>query len=211
MAVFTGIIESLGAVVRLVGGSDGATLTVQMAEADDLALGESVAVNGVCLTVTSIDGETWTADLAPETLRRTTLGSLGRSDRVHVERALRVGDRLSGHFVQGHVDEVGQVRSVRAEGADRTVDVDVSPENGHLLIEKGSIAVDGVSLTVASLTESGFRVALVPYTLEKTTLGKVRVGSRVNLEFDVLGKYVARLTAGQGRLDDTFLKEHGYL
>ena len=201
----------MGTVVRLVGGPDGAALSVQMPEADDLVLGESLAVNGVCLTVASIEGETWGADLAPETLRRTTLGSLERSDRVHVERALRVGDRLSGHFVQGHVDEVGRVRAVRAEGADRTVDVDVSPANDRLLIEKGSIAVHGVSLTVASLIGNGFRVALVPYTLEKTTLGKVRVGSRVNLEFDVLGKYVARLTTGEGRLDETCLKEHGYL
>ena len=209
--VFTGIIEALGTVVRLTRVSAGGVLAVRQAGLNDVALGESIAVNGVCLTVASIEGETWTADLAPETLRRTTLGSLRVSESVHIERALRVGDRLSGHFVQGHVDEVGHVSAVNMVGNDRTLDVDVSAENCYLLVEKGSVAIDGVSLTVAAVRGRGFRVALVPYTLEHTTFRALRVGSGVNVEFDVLAKYVARLTRGERPVDEAFLGEHGYL
>jgi len=209
--MFTGIIESLGHVVRVNHGADGARITLRLEGGGDLGLGESVAVNGACLTVAALSGDSWSADLSTETLRRTMLGALRPSAVVHVERSLRVGERIGGHFVQGHVDEVGRVRRLDPDGFSRTLEVDVSVENRPLLAEKGSVAVAGVSLTVASLTESGFRVSLVSYTLEKTTLGALRAGDAVNVEFDVLAKYVASLVQPMRGIDHELLAEQGYL
>ncbi|GIX07901.1 MAG: riboflavin synthase subunit alpha [Candidatus Poribacteria bacterium] len=216
--MFTGLIESVGTVARIERRAGGARLTVAVAWAEELRLGESVAVNGACLTVAWRGSGLWAADLSAETLRRTTLGRLQVGDRLHLERALRVGDRLGGHLVQGHVDEVGMIRELRPEGAGMWMEIAVSPENHRYLAEKGSVAVDGVSLTVAALTPTGFGVALIPHTLERTTFTERRPGEPVNLEYDVLAKYVERmLTIGDPSTDRgsglslEFLKEHGFL
>ncbi|MDA1192089.1 MAG: riboflavin synthase [Candidatus Poribacteria bacterium] len=214
--MFTGIIETLGTVRRIDRQPDGARLTLHMPGATDLQLGESVATNGVCLTITRLDGATWEADVSAETLRRSTLGGLTTGATVHLERALKLGDRLDGHLVQGHVDEVGSITRQTPEGDGVLMEVAVSDRNARYVAEKGSISVDGVSLTVAHLTSTGFAVALVPFTLGMTTFRDRRAGDKVNLEFDVLAKYVERLLTADdskpaSRIDRTFLERHGYL
>lgn len=213
--MFTGIIERLGTVERVAHRADGSRLTVAIPGVNDLREGESIAVSGACLTVATAGEGTFDADVSAETLRRTTLGALRVGDDVHVERSLRVGDRLGGHFVQGHVDEVGTIRALTTEGAGVLMDVTVPPESRRFLVEKGSIALDGVSLTIASLTSDGARVAFIPYTLSSTTFQRRRVGDRLNVEYDMLAKYVARLLGDTDggrtpRLDEAFLQRHGY-
>jgi len=191
--MFTGIIEVVGTIEAIEAGDDLTRLVVD-AEAivDGVELGDSVAVNGGCLTVTSIRAGRLAFEAVPETMDRTSLGDLSVGSRVNLERALRAGDRLDGHIVQGHVDGVGTVRQMIRAGHDVRLQIDCDPEIADCVVEKGSIAVDGVSLTVAALLPSGFEVALIPHTLEATTLGERRPGDRVNLEVDVLGKYVKR-------------------
>jgi riboflavin synthase len=192
--MFTGIVRELGGVARF----DGSRLVL---EAPDTAarvdVGDSVSVAGVCLTVVEREGTRLAFDVVPETLSRTALGGLEAGDVVNLEPSLRVGDQLGGHVVQGHVDAVGRVRSVEPEGDGRRVWVDAPPSVLGYCIEKGSIAVDGVSLTVAALDDDGFEVALIPHTLAVTTLGRVDPGDEVNLEADVLGKVVERLVAAR--------------
>jgi riboflavin synthase len=156
-------------------------------------LGDSIAVNGVCLTVVAHESGTLAFDAVPETLARTSLGALDHGSRVNLEPALRAGEALGGHYVQGHVDGVGTVRSVEPEGDGKRVWFDAPPEINRYVVEKGSIAVDGTSLTVAGVDDDGFAVALIPHTLEATTLGALEPGDPVNLEGDVLAKYVERL------------------
>jgi riboflavin synthase len=187
--MFTGIVRELGRVVAF----DGARLLVE-APQTTAGLGDSVAIDGVCLTVVSHDGEQFAFDVVAETLGRTTLGTLAAGDPVNVEPALRAGEPLGGHMVQGHVDGVGAVRSAGGSGL---FWVDAPPEVLRYCVEKGSIAVDGVSLTIAALDDAGFAVALVPHTLAATTLGAAKPGVAVNLEVDVLAKYVERLTMGR--------------
>jgi riboflavin synthase len=194
--VFTGIVRERGQVVAIDGGEQGARLRIAApgaaAQAD---LGDSVAVAGVCLTVVaSQDGEL-SFDAVAETLARTSLGRLQAGDAVNVEPALRVGEPLGGHYVQGHVDGVGRVRSKETEGEGVRMSFDAPPEVLRYCVEKGSIAVEGVSLTITGVDESGFAVALVPHTLAETTLGTLQPGDEVNLEADVLAKYVERLAA----------------
>lgn len=190
--MFTGIVETLGRVGRLETAGDGRRLRV--AVPDDpgwrLGRGESVAVSGVCLTVVDAPAGELAFDLAEETLRVTTLGGLGVGDPVNLERPLRFDGRLGGHLVLGHVDGVGRVAAVRPEGEGARVDVEVPAGLRPLLIPKGSVTVDGVSLTVAALEAGAFAVALIPHTLAVTTLGRRRPGDPVNLEMDVIGKYV---------------------
>jgi len=189
--VFTGIVRERGTVVSF----DGARLVVEAPQtAPQAEVGDSVALAGVCLTVVGRDGPRLAFDAVPETLARTSLGALALADAINVEPALRAGDPLGGHLVQGHVDAVGRVRSVEPEGEGRRVWLD----SDVLVVEKGSIAVDGVSLTVAALDDDGFAVALIPHTLAVTTLGALEPGDAVNLEADVLGKYVERLLAARG-------------
>src|SRR5262245_25581799 len=190
--MFTGIVEALGGVGAVQGTRGGRRLTVAVPDepAWQLALGESVAVSGVCLTVVDSGPGALAFDLAEETLRVTTLGGLGAGDPVNLERPLRLDGRLGGHLVLGHVDGVGRVTKVRPEGDGTRVDVEVPARLRALLIPKGSVAVDGVSLTVAALEEDVFAVALIPHTLAVTTLGQRRGGDPVNLEMDVIGKYV---------------------
>ena len=189
--MFTGLIREVGRVVAVAGGEDGVRLEVEAAQ--DAAVGDSVAIDGVCLTVVAVEGGRLAFDAVPETLARTSLGTLERGSRVNLEPALRAGDALGGHYVQGHVDGVGAVRSVEPEGEGRRIWFDASPEVLRYVVEKGSIAVQGTSLTVAALDEGGFAVALIPHTLAATTLGALEPGDRVNLEADVLAKYVEKL------------------
>jgi riboflavin synthase len=185
--VFTGIVRELGRVEALEEAEGGARLRVRMtADADT---GDSIAVNGVCLTVTaSRDGLT-SFDVVRETLSRSTLGRLRSGSRVNVEPALRAGDPVGGHFVQGHVDGVGRISRVDEEG----IEVEAGPEILRYCVEKGSVAVEGVSLTISALDENSFSVALIPHTREVTTLGRVGEGDLVNLEVDMLAKHVERL------------------
>ena len=191
--MFTGIVETIG-IVEGVEPGDGLTRLVVEAEsiAEGLEPGDSVAVNGGCLTVTSIRDGRLSFEAVRETMERTSLGDLKVGARVNLERAVRAGDRLDGHIVQGHVDGVGTVRQVVREGNDVRLQIDCDPELADCVVEKGSIAVDGVSLTVAALSPSGFEVALIPHTLGVTTLRDCQPHDRVNLEADVLGKYLKR-------------------
>jgi riboflavin synthase len=192
--MFTGIVETLGTVRSLSSGDEGRRLAIQAQQiAADLVVGASIAVNGVCLTAVELADDGFEADVVTETLRRTNLGTLLSGDRVNLERPLRADGRFDGHMVQGHVDAYGAVTKVTAEGEGRRMSVDVAPKYRHYLAEKGSIAVDGVSLTVAAVTDTGFETALIPHTLKVTTLGLRRPGDQVNLEFDVLAKYLERL------------------
>lgn len=195
--MFTGLVRELGHVEGVDGSEQGVRLTVRAPTlADRVVLGASVALDGCCLTVTTIDDERLGFDAVPETLRRTTLGRLRQGSAVNLEPALRVGEALGGHYVQGHVDGVGRIRSSEREGEGLRVWVDAPAEVLRLCVEKGSITVAGVSLTVAELDDAGFAVALVPHTLAVTTLGRLGPGDEVNLESDVLAKYVQRLLRG---------------
>jgi len=197
--MFTGIVEELGRVRALTRQEAGWRLEVEARRVlDGTEAGASVAVNGACLTVVA-RGEGWLGfDLAQETLAVTTLGALSPGDPVNLERPLRLGAPLGGHLVLGHVDGVGVVTTARQDGEGRTLGVAVSEDLRALVIPKGSVAVDGVSLTVAHPDPEGFVVALIPHTLRSTTLGSRKVGERVNLEMDVLGKYVRALLTGSG-------------
>jgi riboflavin synthase len=192
--VFTGIVRERGLVVAREGGADGVRLLVHAPEtARGANVGDSVSICGVCLTAVEVDGETLAFDAVPETLARSSLGRLERGADVNVEPALRAGDSLGGHFVQGHVDAVGRVRAVEPEGEGLRVWIEAPEEVLRYCVEKGSVTIEGVSLTIAELAEDTFAVALVPHTLAVTTLGGVVVDDPVNLEADVLAKYVERL------------------
>jgi len=192
--MFTGIVRELGIVAAVDGGDGGIRLELDAPEtAAAASLGDSVALAGVCLTVVALDGGRLSFDAVPETLDRTSLGRLAAGDTVNVEPALRAGEPLGGHILQGHVDGLGTVHSNEPEGEGRRVRVDAGADLLRYCVEKGSIAVDGVSLTVAALDDDGFAVALIPHTLAVTTLGALAPGDAVNLEVDVLAKYVERL------------------
>jgi riboflavin synthase len=190
--MFTGLVEALGMVHRLDDdGAGGRHLTIAAPDiAAGLALGESVAVNGACLTVVEFDAQTCRFQAGPETLRRTTLGELAAGDRVNLERSLRLGDRMGGHVVQGHVDGVGRIAERQRQGDWETVWFACPPELAAQMVSKGSVAVDGVSLTLVDVGPDRFSVALIPHTLAHTTLGFKSVGAAVNLETDLLAKYV---------------------
>lgn len=191
--MFTGIVEELGTVEAVEQQTDAVRLTVRAATVlEDAALGGSIAVNGCCLTVAERTSDTWTADVMAETLAKTGLGSLAAGDRVNLERAVTAGTRLAGHLVQGHVDAVGHV--VRREPGEHwdVVTISMPADLAPYLVDKGSITVDGVSLTVVEAGRDAFTVSLIPETLRRTTLGFRAPGDAVNLEVDVIGKYVAR-------------------
>ncbi|WP_213454251.1 riboflavin synthase [Rhizomonospora bruguierae] len=195
--MFTGIVEELGELVRLDWHGEGGVLAVRgPLVAADARHGDSIAVNGVCLTVVGVDGETFEVDVMKETFDRSTLGALGPGDPLNLERAATVRTRLGGHIVQGHVDGVGTVLSRTPGQRWEDVAVALPPGLSRYVVEKGSITVDGVSLTVVSVTDEAFTVSLIPTTLELTTLGRREVGGLVNLEVDVIAKYVEKLVAG---------------
>jgi riboflavin synthase len=193
--VFTGLIADLGSVTNIERDPDGATLEIATALAGELAEGDSVAVNGVCLTVTGVHDGGFRAQAMEETLRRSSLDLLQAGSAVNLELALRADGRLGGHIVQGHVDGTGVVDGIQEEGFARVLSIDAPPELASYLVKKGSVAVDGVSLTVSELGDAGFSVSLIPETLARTTLGGIELGDRVNLEVDILAKHVERLMA----------------
>jgi riboflavin synthase len=197
--MFTGIVRELGRVVSAEPSGGGLALVVDAPKtAGVLVTGDSISVNGVCLTAEEVGEARVSIHAVPETLARSTLGALAPGDPVNLEPALRAGEPLGGHFVQGHVDGVGRIQSVEAEGDGLRVFVEASPDVLRYLVEKGSVTVDGVSLTVAELSEDAFAVALVPHTLTATTLAALEPGRAVNLEVDVLAKYVERLLRERG-------------
>jgi riboflavin synthase len=192
--MFTGIVRELGRIAAVEGTSGGAQIVVEAPQtAADASVGDSVAINGVCLTVTKAADGSLAFDAVPETLRRSSLGRLTAGENVNVEPALRAGEPLGGHYVQGHVDGVATIRRSEPEGDGRRLWIDPPSHLSRYLAEKGSVAVEGVSLTVAELDGAGFAVALVPHTLAVTTLGDRAAGEPVNVEVDVLAKYVERL------------------
>ena len=199
--MFTGIIQELGVIKTIREERGGARLTIGRRGRGALRTGESIAVDGVCLTAISSRNGTFQADLSPETLSRTALGEVRRGSRVNLERPLRLSDRLGGHLVQGHVDAVGRLESISSEGDFVTCRWSFPIEFSDLVISKGSVAVNGVSLTIVEPEESSFGAALIPQTLQHTNLGLLEPGDPVNLEFDIIGKFIARLAL-------PYLKKH---
>jgi riboflavin synthase len=191
--MFTGLIEDIGTVAELERGDEGARLRVNTRLAAQLRDGDSISVNGACLTVTGTDRAGFEAEVMNQTLGVTSLGPLNAGDRVNLELALRAEDRLGGHFVQGHVDGTGEVTAAEDDGIARRLRVGVDPEIAGQAVEKGSIALDGVSLTIAGLGEDWLEVSLIPETLQRTNLGDASPGRVLNVECDVIGKYVQRL------------------
>ena len=190
--MFTGLIESVGEIVEVLAIPSGLRVRIQADLASELRPGESVCVNGVCLTVVDAGHQSWSAEIGPATVKVTTLGDLQPRSLVNLERAVRADGRFGGHMVQGHVDGTGTVRAIRVESDFSWVTISYPEELSALLIPRGSIAVDGVSLTVASLAASSFDVQIVPFTLQHTNLRDAHPGDRVNLECDMIGKYVLR-------------------
>jgi riboflavin synthase len=195
--LFTGIVQEVGSVLDVAAREGGARIRVRATLVHELREGDSVAVNGVCVTATDLGDDTFEADLSAETVGRSSLGALRGGERVNLELPVRPSDRLGGHIVQGHVDGVGSVTSVVENGRARILRVDAPSALLRYVVEKGSIAVDGVSLTVTEVDRAGFAVSLIPETLERTTLGKVGEGDRVNLEVDVIAKHVEKLVKAQ--------------
>ena len=207
--MFTGIIEEVGRVTSAHSGR----LTVAAGDGlPGLELGGSIAVNGVCLTIAGFSAGSFSVDIMPETLARTNLRLLRAGDRVNLERPLALGGQLGGHLVQGHVDDTGRVASIKWNGGAKVIRFEAPPEVMRYVVEKGFIAVDGVSLTVVTRDASSFQVSIVDYTQEHTTLGSRQVGDLVNLEVDVIAKYVEQLSqAGNTGITVDFLQEHGFL
>ncbi|HVL31330.1 MAG TPA: riboflavin synthase [Solirubrobacteraceae bacterium] len=195
--MFTGLVADVGTVARVDATADGSRLTIETPLAREVADGDSVAVNGVCLTAVGVCGDRFGADVMHETVRRSSLADAGAGSRVNLELALRAADRLGGHIVQGHVDGVGAIAGLRDDGFARVLTIAAGREILRYVVEKGSIAVDGVSLTVARVDGDGFEVSLIPETLERTTLGTATEGAAVNLEVDLLAKYVEKLLAAR--------------
>lgn len=191
--MFTGIIQDVGVIESVVQRDSLSSLVLRSDLVRDMSIGGSVSVNGTCLTAVTVDEDSITVEVGGESLDRTALGDLRQGDRVNLELPMRANARFDGHIVQGHVDDVGTIASIVDEGASARIRVEASEPILRYLVEKGSVTVDGISLTVASVDHSGFDVAIIPHTLTATTLGLRQVGERVNLEVDVLAKYVERL------------------
>ena len=212
--MFTGIIEEVGHVNRIGGGS----LVIDCHKVlEDVQLGDSIAVNGVCLTVTHFDKSSFTADVMPETVRRTSLAELKKGSPVNLERALTLASRLGGHIVSGHIDGTVEIVKFADEGNAILMTISAGPELLRYIVEKGSVALDGISLTVAQVTDSDFTVSLIPHTREVTNLGSKKTGSPINIETDVLGKYVEKMLQGQrepqqsqSTLTLDYLRENGF-
>ena len=215
--MFTGIVEGTGTIESRKPRAVGASVSISSGSMlDGLRQGDSVAVNGVCLTITEVAAGMFRCDLSPETILRTTLGSLKEGTLVNLERPLSVGARLGGHFVQGHVDGVGRLRSSTPGGDGAELVFEYPPEIGRYLARKGSVAVDGISLTISSLQERTFSVAVIPYTMRVTNLGRLAHGTAVNIEADIIAKYVERILQAAPAaervpgLTATYLKEQGF-
>ena len=201
--MFTGLAEEIGTIRAIDAAKSGSHIKIRAPlVSSDLCLGDSVAVNGACLTVVHRDADGFIADAVPETMRRTNLGSLRPGSRVNLERALRVGDRLGGHIVAGHVDGVGRVVEVAPDGISHVIKVEADASVLRYVVEKGSVCLDGVSLTVMGVFSDSFTVSIIPHTGLHTTLSEVAVGTRVNIECDVLGKYIEKLAFPPKRMDE---------
>ncbi|MCF2874441.1 MULTISPECIES: riboflavin synthase [unclassified Tenacibaculum] len=195
--MFTGIIETLGTVKSIEKDKENIHITIQSDITNELKIDQSVAHNGVCLTVVNISGNEYTVTAIKETLNKTNIGSLKSGDEVNLERAMKLGARLDGHIVQGHVDKTGVCKNIQDQDGSTVFTFSYDFDGNNITIEKGSITINGVSLTVVNSKKDEFSVAIIPYTLEHTTFKNLRIGSEINLEFDVIGKYVARLTQFQ--------------
>lgn len=192
--MFTGIIEELGTLKRMTfSGTSGQIMIQAKKVLEGTKIGDSIAVNGICLTVTSLQGDGFTADVMAETVRRSSLSSIGNGDFVNLERAMAADGRFGGHIVSGHIDGTGTIKAYRREENAVWVEIETSPQILRLIVEKGSICIDGISLTVAAVGDTGFQVSIIPHTKEETTLLKKKPGDPVNLENDVIGKYVEKL------------------
>lgn len=216
--MFTGLIESLGTVRELKRQGGGGQLVIASTMAkSDLQLGESIAVNGACLTVTSWTTDHFVVDVSPESFERTTLGALRQSQQVNLERALRLSDRLGGHLVSGHIDCVATLRRRYQDQNSVRMQFEAEPQALRYIVEKGSVAIDGISLTVNQVDEDSFSVAVIPHSLDRTTLKNCSEGVKVNIETDMIGRYVERFVSGksnyetQSRLDLDFLAKNGFL
>lgn len=216
--MFTGIIEGLGTILRATAQSGGMRFDVSSEfDLSRVRIGDSVAVNGVCLTAVKIEGNTFSVDAAPETLSKSTMGSVKIGDRVNLERALRLGDRLDGHLVTGHIDGMGKIAAKRAEGNAILFSFSVAADVARLIVQKGSVAVDGISLTVNTCHGLGFGLSVIPHTTAVTTLQMKKVGDAVNIETDIVGKYVERFTrnaggkAKEGDIDTALLAKAGFI
>jgi riboflavin synthase len=210
--MFTGLIENVGTIASLEKRGHGAVVAVATAlPLDEIALGDSIAISGACLTVTSKGAGRFTSDVSPETLARTTLGRKRPGDRVNLERALALNGRLGGHLVYGHVDGTGILKESKASGDGRVFHIRADANIMKYLVIKGSVAIDGVSLTVSAIRTDGFEVALIPLTLEWTTFGNLVPGDQVNIETDIIGKYVHKFMGREDAgISIDFLKEHGF-
>lgn len=214
--MFTGLVEEIGKVKSLVKQHVSAKMIIQAKKVlENLAEGDSIAINGVCLTVTGFTSNTFTVDVMAETLKKTSLGYLSEGSEVNLERALKIGGRLGGHFVTGHVDATGTVTSMSKRGIATDMWIRFPPELKSFIIPQGSVALDGVSLTIADLKTDSFLVSLIPHTLKITTLGNKRIGDIVNVECDVLGKYIRYLISnkdyGKEEISFEFLAKHGFV
>ncbi len=212
--MFTGIIEEVGIVRSITKGSLSAILNISCEKVlEDTRVGDSIAVNGVCLTVTSLEESSFTADVMAETLRRSSLGELVKGSKVNLERAMQLNGRFGGHIVSGHIDGTGTILSTKKEGNATWVEVGTSPEILRFIIQKGSITIDGISLTVAKLTDKSFSVSIIPHTGSETTLLTKKIGSVVNLENDIVGKYVERFTSAPTKKEVSYetLLENGFI
>lgn len=213
--MFTGLIETVGRVSAIERRGSAALLRIDSAlPAVEIAIGDSVAVNGACLTVTAKAATALTFDVSPESLASTTLGTLGSGSRVNLERAIRLGDRLGGHIVTGHIDAIARLSGIREESGNHILNFSLPPESARYLVAKGSVTIDGISLTVNTVSADGFSVNIIPHTFAHTTLAGTRVGQQVNIETDIIGKYVERLTqpwSGSSGLSLRTLAEHGFL
>ena len=210
--MFTGIIQGMGAVRRITKKGDDAQLLIDAPlELEDVKIGDSVAVNGACLTVTAKSDHDFTADVSAETLARTNLRVLKAGDRVNLEKALRMSDFLSGHIVLGHVDGMGTIREKNVKSQSIIFGVEIEEGLSRYVVEKGSITIDGISLTVNSYEKNRFYVNVIPHTAQATTLGIRKVGDGVNIETDILGKYVEKFLNPRKGMDLNFLKDHGFV
>lgn len=222
--MFTGIIEEKGKLQKVLSGQDSGSVQIKASRVlEGTKIGDSIAVNGVCLTVTSMQGGSFTADVMPETLRRTNLGKLSIGAEVNLERAMAAGGRFGGHIVSGHIDGTGVINSLKPEQNAVWVSISASPDILHLIVEKGSICIDGISLTVAYVDDKEFRVSIIPHTGSETTLLGKKAGDIVNLENDIVGKYIEKLiqpysgsakgnsgSSQSSRLTMEFLNEYGF-
>lgn len=216
--MFTGLVEEIGKIESIIKSEKSAKITIKANKVlKNVMLGDSIATNGVCLTVTSFDSGRFTVDVMAETIRRSNLKNISPGDEVNLERALRLGDRLGGHIVSGHIDGTGIIRSYEKEDNAIWVSISASPEILKYIVQKGSIAIDGVSLTVAYVDESIFKVSIIPHTKDMTTLLRKKVGDEVNLECDMIGKYIEKLLGSKEQapvkkgIDFDFLSANGFV